>query len=367
MNKKLGTTILIAALVVAGTLLFSAPSSAVEVKVSGQIDRMVMWADNGDNSELFHVDNTNSSTRFLLTGSQDIGNGVKAGFTWETEFASNPSSKVDIDLNSDIADPSLNERKFEAYFDGAFGKVSLGQGDGAANTTAETDLSGTSVVTYSDITVTGGSLTWRDSDGNPIGTGLKISDTRNNFDGLSRLDRLRYDTPSFGGFKLAGSMENGGAKEVSAWFNQQWDGIGKLAVSVGYIDTVDRVSGSTKLDYTQWDGSASFLHASGLNLTVSYGTKKLDDRGSRDNDPINYYVKLGYKMGKHAISAEYGDTEDLKADGDSSTNWGLGYVYNIYDGIELFAGYRIYSLDRDSGPDIDSIQVGMLGTRVKFW
>jgi predicted porin len=356
---------LTAILAAAGTLAVGVPSQAVEFKVSGQINRMVMWADNGDESDFFHVDNDNSSTRFLFTGSQDIGNGMKAGIVWETEFQSNPSNAVDIDQDNDGASPTLDERKFEAYFDGAFGRITLGQGDGAANNTSETDLSGTSVVTYSGVNDTGGGLTWRDSDGNQIDGGLAIDDTRNNFDGLSRNDRLRYDTPSFAGFKLAGSVTNGDAYELSAWYNQEWDGIGKLAFSIGYIDTADRQSGGNKLDYTQLGGSISFLHTSGLNLTGAYGTRDVDVEDK--DDPINYYVKLGYKTGKHAVSVEYGVTEDLKLDGDTSDNWGAGYVFNIYDGIEVFAGYRYYTLDRDEGPEAEDIQVGMLGTRVKFW
>ena len=65
---------------------------AVTVKLSGQINRALMWADNGNNSELFHVDNDNSSTRFRLTGMEEFGKNLKVGVVWETQFESNTSS-----------------------------------------------------------------------------------------------------------------------------------------------------------------------------------------------------------------------------------------------------------------------------------
>lgn len=71
-----------------------------------------------------------------------------------------------------------------------FGKISIGQGDGAANGTSEADLSGTSVIMYSGVNDTAGSLTFRDSSGAKIPGDTDIGDTRNNFDGLSRVVML---------------------------------------------------------------------------------------------------------------------------------------------------------------------------------
>ena len=65
MKKKLLVTSLALVMVLMGIQSVH----AVEVKLSGQINRAIMWANNGNESELFHVDNDNSSTR----NSSDFG------------------------------------------------------------------------------------------------------------------------------------------------------------------------------------------------------------------------------------------------------------------------------------------------------
>ena len=42
--------------------------NGVKLSISGQVNRGVLFADNGDDSEVFHVDNDNSSTRIRFIG-----------------------------------------------------------------------------------------------------------------------------------------------------------------------------------------------------------------------------------------------------------------------------------------------------------
>jgi predicted porin len=350
------------------------PAGAVEFKVSGQINRMIVWADNGEESDTFHADNDNSSTRFRFKGSEEVTDGIKVGVVWETQFESNTSSKLDTRSNPnglarDDNSSTFSERKLEAYFDTFFGKVSIGQGDGAANGTSEVDLSGTSVIMYSGVNDTGGDFEFVREAIDPA-TGnqtrlIAIDKTRNNFDGLSRNDRFRYDTPKFGPLTLSASITNGNALEGAARISQEFDGFGKIAAAVGYVDTVRRESGGTPLDYVQIGASASILHTSGLNLTVAWGRRDPDAAGTEE--PENIYGKLGFKKGIHAVAVEYGITEDLDQKHDESENYGLAYVLKPWKGVELYAAYREFSLDRRGVNDIEDISQAMIGTRVKFW
>ncbi len=331
------------------------PVQAVEVKLSGQIDRAVMWADNGKTSEVFNVDNDNSSTRFRFTGSEQVNDSVKVGVVWENEFQSNASNKVDIGQEND-GTSEFNDRKLEAYFVMPFGKVSIGQGDGAANGTSEKDLSGTSVVMSSTVNDTAGSIQFRDNDDTPIAT---IGSTRSNFDGLSRNDRVRYDTPKFGGATLSVSGTNGDAYELAARYSGDFDSFGKITAAIAYVDANKRADP----EYTQIGGSVSWLHTSGINLTVSSGSRNIEDTST---DPFNYYGKLGYKFGIHAFAVEYGMTEDLAQDKDKSKNYGLAYVIKPWNGVEFYGTYRMYELDRDDTSNIEDVRQVMVGTRVKF-
>lgn len=352
MSKKL----LAMAVAVGLVLLAMQPVQAVEVKLSGQINRMIMWADNGNDTDVMHVDNDNSSTRFRLTGSEQVTPSVKVGVAWESQFESNTSSGVDINDNSDNA-ATFTERKLEAYFVVPFGKISIGQGDGAANGTSESDLSGTSVIIYSGVNETAGSINFRLSDDTIV---TEVGDTRSNFDGLSRNDRLRYDTPKFAGFRLSTSATNGDAWEVALRYAGEFGGLGKVAASVGYVDSNDR--GTT--EFAQLGASASWLHTSGFNITIAYGERDIDASGVED--PMSYYGKVGYKFGIHAIALEYGMTEDLDVDGDESSNYGIAYVAKPWKGVELYAAYRLYELDRDGVSSIEDVKQALVGTRVKF-
>jgi len=336
-------------------LLGLQPVQAVEVKLSGQVNRAVMWADNGNDSEVFNVDNDNSSTRFRFTGSEEVNDSVKVGVVWENEFQSNASNKVDIGQEND-GTSEFNDRKLEAYFVVPFGKLSIGQGDGAGNGTSEEDLSGTTVIMYSGVNDTAGSINFRDNDDNEIAT---IGSTRSNFDGLSRNDRVRYDTPKFGGATLSVSGTNGDAYELAARYSGDFDSLGKITAAIAYVDTNNREDP----EYTQIGGSVSWLHTSGINLTVSSGSRDIDNTST---DPVNYYGKLGYKFDIHAIAVEYGMTEDLAQNKDESKNYGLAYVIKPWNGVEFYGTYRTYTLDRDGTSNIEDIRQVMVGTRVKF-
>jgi predicted porin len=343
--------------IVAGILLVGLnPAHALEVKLSGQINRAMMWADNGNNDELFHVDNDNSSTRFRLVGSEKVSERVEVGVVWESEFESNPSSSVDIGQDND-GTSSFNERKLEAWFGNqSAGRLWIGQGDGAANGTSEVDLSGTSVIMYSGVNDTAGGINFRDSDNNIV---ARLGTTRSNFDGLSRNDRLRYDSPSFFGATVSASITNGDAWELAARWAGDFSGLGKIAAAVGVVDNGDRGT-----EFRQFGGSVSWLAPFGLNVTLAGGFRDLDE-DDRD-DPINLYTKVGYKWDIHAVAAEFGQTNDLAAEGDESRNVGAAYVVTPWSGVDFYATIRTYELERDGVDSIEDIGQIMVGTRVKF-
>ena len=71
-----------------------AQAQGIEVKLSGQVNRGVMFVDDGVQSDSFHVDNDNSSTRFRFAGTGEVAPGLKAGLIFEVEYQSSPSNVV---------------------------------------------------------------------------------------------------------------------------------------------------------------------------------------------------------------------------------------------------------------------------------
>jgi len=354
---------------VCAAMLFAGinPACALEAKVSGQINQMVMYADDGDRDDFMITDNDASSTRVRITGSEQFGE-VKVGLQFEIEAQRNASNSVTMDNdrdgapNGDTDDGEFewNDRWFNVYFDTKFGKFEVGKGDTASNGTLEVDLSGTSVVTYSDIKTTGGGLAWKRDDGSLYGT--TIGGTRNNFDGtLSRAERIRYNTPNFGGLTFATSAANGGAWDAALWYAADFSG-NKLAAAIGYANP----QGKDRDVDAQWGGSISWLMPFGLNVTFAYGQRDYETTINGRDESKGYYGKLGYKFDIHAFSIEYGVTEDWRTDDEDSTNYGAAYVVNVWKPVELYAAYRIYMLDAPVGDDPEDIHVAVAGTRIKF-
>ena len=333
-------------------------AQGLEVKLSGQVNRGVMFVDDGLQSKSFHVDNDNSSTRFRFAGSADVMPGVKAGFLFETEYQSSPSNAVTF-ADRDGASPTLDERYVELYFDGRLGKLSMGQGDGAANGGVEVDLSGTSVIQYADVGATGGGFAFRTPGG---ASGPVMAAVLSSQDFESRYDRLRYDTPSFAGARLAASVGNKDSRDVSEaalWYAADFGRAGRLAAALGWSKEDEALPGGVE-DETI-GGSVSWLAPGGFNLT--YGRTQRDVAADREGD-FNYF-KVGYKTGKHAFSVDYAMGDDQTAAGDEAKSMGIAYVFTPIGWAELFALAKRAQLDQP-GVSYEDLTVMMVGTRLKF-
>lgn len=327
----------------------SQAADKVQFKWSGQVSRAITFADNGTDDDILFVDNNNSGTRLRLTGDIDINPGLKAGVAWETQYQDNDSSALDID--SSDSSSAFKSRKRELWFKGGWGKLSLGQGDGAANGTSEVDFSGTTIADYSGNFLHDG-ISFADSAGNKI---IKSGLVFDNFDGLSRNDRLRYDTPNYGPFGIAisGGQDR---SELGLRYKQKLGGGSKVGAALGYVSNDDAGWKQTGL-------SASYITAGGLNISGHYGERDLDGSAT---DPSGYYIKVGQKLGKHNVSLAYHEVDDLAAAGDEAKRANLAWVYNIKKGIELFADYQNASLDRAGGISLEDQNQLSIGSRIKF-
>ena len=354
MKKYIQNSFILLALI-AAALLATSPANAVDFAISGQVNRAVMYADDDKTGSWFFVDNDNSSTRFRFTGGNDFEKGWKVGIVWEVQFESNSSSEVSMDTkNTEVGGDSFSERKIEFWIE-KWGKLWMGQGDMASNGTSEVDLSGTTVAAYSSVSDIGGDFEFRDGDEK---TGITVSNSRSNFDGLSRRDRVRYDTPKWAGFYASGGTGQGSIWDAALRYSGDF-GWAKLAAATAYSD------GGNRFDYDgQFSSSASLLFDFGLNFTASYATQDSDTNG---DDPWNIFGKVGYKfLEKHAASIQWSRTENRSAEDDKGDTFGLAYVFSPWKSIEFYGTYYLHMLDRDEFSDPDDINIGMVGGRVKF-
>ncbi|SFR56160.1 Outer membrane protein (porin) [Marinobacter gudaonensis] len=346
-----------AASVAASGALAQAKVSNVSVNPYGQLNYGLLFGDTGDGSEHFIVDNDNSASRVGARLSGDLNDtGLTIGAHLELEYQQNPSNAVS--LNERSISGEFNERHLNVFVSGGFGKLSLGQGDGAANGNIERDLSGTLLVSWTNPALVGGGLEFLEESS---ATRVRLISAMSDQDFESRYSRLRYDLPSIGGIQPAVSQGIKGeddVTEVGARFSGELGG--KIIGAVGFST---RDVGGQADRFQTLGGSVSWLHDSGINLTGAYSTTSDDNPANPDAD--FYLGKLGYKSGQHAFDVHYAVTEDRLQQGDSAETIGVGYVFQPIKWFDTYAGVNRHSLDRP-GADFEDITTVLVGGRLKF-
>ncbi len=334
------------------------------VLIYGHLNPALQSFDDGASTKNTVVDSGHSNSRIGLWY-RHPGDAVSFAFNFETGLGFRPSGavsqgftpeawewrrafirKVDLSLNTDQA-----------------GTFYFGQGSMATDGVAETDLSGTALVIYASVPDTAAAFRFRDTAGNL--TGPTITSGFGDFDG-GRLGRVRYDTPSFGGFTLSAAygkdlLVQGSdlkTRDIALRYANEFNGT-RVAGAVGY----KKVTSASAGDFDDTIGSFSVLMPSGFNVTLA--------AGQRNTAGSYTYGKIGYignwtSAGKTAIAADYYAGKDRTVAGSDSAAYGLGVVQHVDDlNMEAYLGLRGYSLDEPGTAYLDASSV-LLGARWKF-
>ncbi len=315
------------------TVFGVAPAAhAFDFKISGQVNRAVIAADNGKSTDAGLVDNGSSPTRFAFKGSQDVNPNLKVGFDYEIGLFVNKSGTYDI--NKGATGTSTDNRQANVFFEGNFGKLTFGKTDGAANSTSKVDLSG--LTDLGGGSVVGdyfGGLSFVDGAGN---AGPTLGDGYSNFDALSRQNTVRYDTPSFSGATLSVSYDQGQAIELAPRYAHEFDDGVKVEAALDYVDsgnqkkTIDQAGHVSNNQYFhEFGGSASMLFPSGLNFFAQYKRRNYHDTTYVDGVNADYAQSysggIGYIAGKNHVQAFFGQTDDLQSSNSTVRNYGVAY------------------------------------------
>jgi cell division protein FtsB len=332
----------------------------VKLAISGWVNRAVNIVDDGKSTDAYFVDNDNSESRVRFVGTAKATDDLTIGSTIELSIA--PNKAGEVDQNDQETNNVFDERIVEATLDSTrFGKLSLGKGHTASYGSASVDLSKTAVISYATIADTAGGMLFRQTSDDNL-TNVRIVDAFNSFDGLSRKNRVRYDTPTFSGFRLATSAISDERYDAALYWGMQGYGFKAAGAAAFAYPNEDET------DF-QYDGSFSLLHEdTGLNLTLSAGLLERDNQG----DAQNFYANVGwlrrfFSFGETAFGVDYTRSLNLPTGRDDGYSVGVAAVQQFEDyGTEVFLLYRLHSLDRDADPSVHDINVGSIGARVKF-
>lgn len=297
-------------------------ASAVELAVSGQVNRSVLVHDQDGNDmdgDIQHVDGPATGSRLEFKGNGELDNGLTAGF--HLEYAAPNMAKLTTLRHSNV------------YIASPGGTVTLGQGNTASDGMAHARLGGPSWL--------GGVTNWC-AYATGSGGGVADSPACNGHDG-GRKGVVRYDTPAIGPLSIA----------VSVGESDYWDSRAKIAGSfgdsgydlrVGYIG--DNGGGQ---DIIGSSGSVKF--GQGTSISAAWGQNS-------DADTESQYVELDHSYGAGSIGVSYrqGETGAM-----SGTTWSVGVGHALGNATHAYAGYRFVE-----GDDIEDASVFYAGMRVRF-
>ncbi len=301
------------ALAVAG----AAVSAQADTSISGQVNSAVIFG--GSVNDETTVDNNTTGTRFRIKSSKQAGD-LKYGTRLEFQDQDNVSSNLQDRADTDV-------RYSDVWVSGSFGKVGIGKGDGAANGTFEA---------FGLLNFLGGSeshLLWQGA------TALAYRD----IDGVSPQNRVRYDSPKFGGgFHFAATLDNGDQNEYAVRYKGKVAG-GKLDARYGLVD-------NNAGDITSY--TAAYKHNSGFGIAFSDGE---NDAANTEAD----WVQVAYTFGKFTVSYGTGDSGTMGAADNQFDTASL--LYKPVKGVEVYLNF----LDFENADGVTG-DATALGSRFKF-
>lgn len=344
------TRVMLAVLAVCGTSAAMAQSS---VNIYGRVNTTVEGQKIGNTSKT--VMESNSS--FLgFRGTEDLGNGLKAGFQLEGNFGSDTGAGFNF------------QRHSEVNLSGSFGTVRMGKFNvGSYLATADYismhnhDTGTSSDALYAYVFPEGNQISYR----SPEFSGFTAEFNYGFGEKGQRTDAA--ETAAYlPGTSLFGEGEHKGAFDAALNYNN-----GPLGLGFGYTQAktnLTNLSAGDQLKEQQLGLRASYAINS-LTLGAYYQYYKAD-AGAFDTKRHAYRLAAMYTLGASEFHANVGRAQSYKGDLDgsktSATQWTLGYNYNLSKRTKVYGYFTkinngddaAYRVD-NAGDNFRSIAVGV--------
>jgi hypothetical protein len=373
----------------------------VSLQVYGQVNKALLFWDDGFDSDAYVADYDYSGTRVGFMGSAALKPGWKAGFSVELDIQDSASDKLYNTKFGNGATAPIGQgdegtvnaageeiliRYSNVYIESErLGRITLGQqstgGDGAAEVVLANSLSNASIYVGNDFIVRGTT-----GSGVPGGSGgTRMDNFISSFDS-TRDDVVRYDSPAVYGFILSTSWGDDDYWDVALRYKGEWNSV-RIAAAISYQvdDTSDNLNtlidqaGGGEADILL--GSISLMHIpTGIYGAFSAGNIQKDDLGAEAN---YWYIQFGLERkflsyGTTTLYGDYGrynDIATLRAAGDYASSeadrLGFGVVQKFDSAaMELYAQATFLDFEavRNTGVvlDLEDLTTVMIGSRIKF-
>jgi predicted porin len=358
MNRKL----LVAA--VSGALALPMAAQAVEFSASGHVNRAIVIMDDGTNNNVQNQEGTASGSRFRFTGSDDLGNGLTAGFRAEvgldgagnapTKDGSNEASGGLRDHGGGTGADPIRLRQVNVYLSGAFGAVTLGQQSHGNDITQYASLDNYAWLGGIEAGCDFGcGFNFRDS---ATGALTTVSPGSLQIWSKFRNDLVRYDSPALGPASVS----------VSAGNNDYYDLSVSVAGDAGNMSyqllagTSHDSDGSEQIEMSVAAGLAQGTHAA-----FGWATDEVPGQTSAQ-DPTTWHAVLGHNFGNSSVAVIYYNSEDVYGDEMDGNSWGVGFGHAFPDqAVQVYASYRMWEADIPNRRT-DDVSVFVIGSRIQF-
>jgi hypothetical protein len=283
--------------------LTGADKSERSVRVYGQLNRALMYWDDGRQTGTYAVDNDTSSSRLGVLGKHRFLGELMAGYRFEIDSRVTLSSEVSAgDPWGDLSDGAVRLRHAYWYVEEKkLGRLTFGQQSPATDDITLINLG--SEMNDAALHYNNNFGIWLDI-GSGLNSDLKWGQIAHNVDSLRGVF-VRYDTPIMNGVVLSAAAGEDGIWDVAARYHADWSPF-RSAAGVGYMDNPER-------RFRDVRGSASLIHdPTGLYASVAGGLRDDDVSILNANGPAHFhYVQLGVSKrwlpyGKTTLYADYG-------------------------------------------------------------
>lgn len=334
------TRVMLAVLAACGASAAMAQSS---VNVYGRVNTTVEHQKTGDESK--SVMNSNSS--YLgFRGTEDLGNGLKAGFQLEGNFGSDNGSGYNFQRHSEI------------NLSGSFGTVRLGKFNvGSYLATADYismhnhDTGSSADALYAYVFPEGNQLSYRSPEFGGVtaefnyGFGEKGQRTGDSAVGLPGVSLA---STVIGTAKIVG--EHKGAFDAALNYNN-----GPLGLGLGYTQAKTEAAAFDVKE--QQLGLRASYTINSLTLGAYYQYYKAD-ADVFDTKRHAYRLAAMYTMGASEFHANVGRAQSYKGDLDgsktSATQWTLGYNYNLSKRTKVYGYFTKINNGNDAAYGVDT-------------
>ncbi|MFM1815316.1 MAG: hypothetical protein RLZ98_2011 [Pseudomonadota bacterium] len=370
----------------------------VSLTVYGQVNEMIMFWDDGTETNAYVGTNDDSRSRFGFKGNARINSDWSAGYTIEVGVRTARSDRWSQTSSGDTV--ALDLRKSYWYLQSkTFGKVSVGRESTVDSGIFGINLARVNAPVYDD---------WQDRFRvtNPAGGfigGVSYDETKALFtasSGFTRQNIVRYDSPTFAGFKFSANWGEDDYWAVALRYAGEFGGF-RVAAGASYGWTNDANTKGDAEGCTEVGGAsdcenigvgASIMHsATGLFVSGAYAQFKDNNRVvapgvASDDTDTNWLVMAGIEqrwnsLGKTTIYGAYYEGENtsgfannggaLGFDFASQQMWSIGLNQQISAAaMDLYIAYYNASADlSDAGVTTatgDSLQAVITGAKIRF-